>query len=75
MSDRDGMPQIYRMWLNTGQIAKLTNLTQPPARLRWSPDGKWISFTMIVTEKPRKLIEMPHAPGRSEMGGAGKGHR
>jgi dipeptidyl aminopeptidase/acylaminoacyl peptidase len=62
VSDRDGTPQIYRMWLNTGQIAKLTSLTQPPAGLRWSPDGKWISFTMNVPDKPRKLIEMPQAP-------------
>jgi acylaminoacyl-peptidase len=62
ISDRDGMPQIYRIWVETGQIAKLTNLTQPPSGLRWSPDGKWISFVMNVPAKPRKLIEMPVAP-------------
>ena len=62
ISDRDGVAADLRMWVNTGQIAKLTNLTQPPAGLRWSPDGKWISFTMNVPDKPRKLIEMPQAP-------------
>ena len=62
ISDRDGLPQIYRMWIQSGQIAKLTNLTQPPSGLAWSPDGKWISFVMNVPEKPRKLIEMPAAP-------------
>jgi acylaminoacyl-peptidase len=62
VSNRDGSPQIYRMWVDTGQMAKLTSLTQAPAGLRWSPDGKWISFTMLVPEKPRKLIELPPAP-------------
>ena len=62
ISDRDGQSQIYRLWVSTGQIAKLTSLTQAPSGLRWSPDGKWISFTMDVPAKPHKLIEMPAAP-------------
>jgi acylaminoacyl-peptidase len=61
-SNREGSSQIYRLWVGTGQIARLTNTTESPAGLRWSPDGKWISFTMLVPEKPRKLIEMPAPP-------------
>jgi hypothetical protein len=29
ISGRDGAPQIYLLWVSTGQIAKLTSLTQP----------------------------------------------
>src|SRR5262249_11498047 len=43
-------PQIYRRWMDTGETAKLTNLTQSPAGIAISPDGKWISFTMHVPD-------------------------
>jgi acylaminoacyl-peptidase len=62
VSNRDGSPQIYRRWLDTGQTARLTNLPSAPAGLAWSPDGKWIAFTAHVAEKPRHIIEMPKAP-------------
>ena len=62
ISSRDGMPQIYRRWMDTGETAKLTNLTQAPSGLNWSPDGKWLSFTMLVPEAPASIIKMPAAP-------------
>ena len=62
ISDRDGSPQIYRRWLDTGQTAKLTNLTNPPSGIAWSPDGKQISFTTLVPEAPRKIAQMPEPP-------------
>jgi acylaminoacyl-peptidase len=62
VSDRGGSPQIHRLWVDTGQIAKLTSLIESPEGVRWSPDGKWVSFTMFVPDKPGKLIEMPAAP-------------
>src|SRR5437016_10605123 len=62
ISDRAGSPQIYRRWLDTGQTAKLTNLTNPPSGIAWSPDGKQISFTTLVPEAPRKIAQMPEPP-------------
>ena len=62
ISDRDGSAQIYRRWLDTGQTAKLTNLTNPPSGIAWSPDGKQISFTTLVPEAPRKIAQMPEPP-------------
>ena len=65
-SNRDqgpgGTPQIYRRWMDSGQTAKLTNLTQAPSGIAWSPDGKLISFTMLVPESPTSLIKMPAPP-------------
>src|SRR5437867_2359705 len=62
LSDRDGAAQIYRMWLDTGQTAKLTNLENAPGGIAWSPDGKWISFVAHVSEKPASIITMPQPP-------------
>ncbi len=62
ISNRDGSPQVYRRWMDSGQTAKITNLTQSPSGLNWSPDGKWISFTMLVPESPRSLVRMPAPP-------------
>jgi acylaminoacyl-peptidase len=62
ISNRDGSPQIYRMWLDTGRTAKLTNLTSPPAGLALSPDGRWLAFTMHVPESPPQIVKMPAAP-------------
>jgi acylaminoacyl-peptidase len=62
ISDRDGSPQIYRRWMDTGQTAKLTSLTSPPAGIAWSPDGKWVSFTAHVPETRPPLIQMPAPP-------------
>src|SRR5579884_1030351 len=62
ISNRDGSPQIYRRWLDSGQTAKLTSLTTPPAGIAWSPDGKWISFTARVPEPSKPLIQMPAPP-------------
>jgi dipeptidyl aminopeptidase/acylaminoacyl peptidase len=55
-------PQIYRRWMDTGETAKLTNLTQSPAGIALSPDGKWISFTMHVPEASASIIRMPAPP-------------
>jgi acylaminoacyl-peptidase len=62
ISDRDGSPQIYRRWMDTGETAKLTSLTSDPSGIAWSPDGKWISFTALVPGKPPQIDGMPEKP-------------
>ena len=62
ISDRDGSPQIYRRWMDSGQTAKLSSLTSDPAAIAWSPDGKWISFTALVPMAPPTVEGMPPKP-------------
>jgi acylaminoacyl-peptidase len=62
ISDRDGSPQIYRRWMDSGQTAKLSSLTSDPAGIAWSPDGKWISFTALVPRDPPTIEGMPPKP-------------
>src|SRR5262245_66037193 len=55
-------PQIHRRWMDTGETAKLTNLTEAPAGIALSPDGKWISLTMLVPDAPASIIKFPPRP-------------
>jgi dipeptidyl aminopeptidase/acylaminoacyl peptidase len=38
-STADGTPQLYCRWMDSGQIAKLTDCTSAPVNPVWSPDG------------------------------------
>jgi len=62
ISNRDGKPQIYKRWMDTGQTVMLTNLQIPPSGISWSPDGKWISYVSFVPSMPRMIAQMPSAP-------------
>jgi dipeptidyl aminopeptidase/acylaminoacyl peptidase len=62
VSDRDGKPQIYVRWMDTGQTAKITNVDEPPSGMAWSSDGKLISFSLLVSEAPFKVAATPAPP-------------
>ncbi len=62
LSDRDGSPQIYERWTDTGEVQKITNLPEGPSGLAWSPDGQQIAFLSLVTEPARKLGNLPTPP-------------
>jgi len=47
-STEEGSVQIYLRWMDSGQVARLTDLTSSPSSLSWSPDGRMIAFTMPV---------------------------
>lgn len=65
-SNREAGTQLFLRWMDTGQVAKLTNLIQSPRSLSWSPDGKWIAFTMEVVNAPPTLVQMPKKPKGAE---------
>lgn len=58
-----GTPQIYVRWMDTGQIALLTNIQASASNLSWSPNGRFIAFTMSVPsdEKPFS-VKLPKKP-------------
>jgi acylaminoacyl-peptidase len=62
LSDRDGARQIWRLWLDNGQLARLTSLQNAPSGLSWSPDGKSIAFTALVPSSPPGVVTMPKPP-------------
>jgi len=55
--------QVFVRWMDAeGAVTQLTHLTENPSGLEWSPDGKWIAFTMLVPAHDDWRIAMPAAP-------------
>jgi dipeptidyl aminopeptidase/acylaminoacyl peptidase len=57
-----GRPQLFVLWMQTGQTARVADLSYPPGNLTWSPDGKWIAFTAFMPDEKAKLGEPPPKP-------------
>src|SRR5580700_7352928 len=62
----DGEPrgtQIFVRWIDVdGPATQVTHATEKVADARWSPDGKWIAFSMFVPRKDTWPISMPAEP-------------
>jgi acylaminoacyl-peptidase len=69
VSSENGRAQIFVRWMDTGQEAKLTNLTESPGGMSWSPDGQWIAFSMFVAQDEGTLTAaMPRSPEGADWG-------
>ena len=66
ISDREGSPQVTLRWMDSGQTATLTSLTEPPSGLEWSPDGTRLAFAKRVPEPALVVGQMPSAPPGAE---------
>jgi len=62
ISGVEGSPQLYVRWMDSGQTALLTNLTESPSQMSWSPDGGLLAFTMFVPKAKEPLAKAPAAP-------------
>lgn len=58
--------QIRVRWMDTGDTATITQLTESPGGIRWSPDGRRIAFHMLVREAPPQLAPPPKPPPGAE---------
>ncbi len=58
----DESAEIFMRWMDSGQIARLTQLPETPLGITWSPDGKWVAFSMLVTKAPPELVKPPPKP-------------
>lgn len=65
-STQSGSSEMYIRWMDTGESAKITNLTQSPGSLTWSPDGNQIAFTMFVPQDEKPLVSLPGQPNGAE---------
>lgn len=62
IANDDGSSQLYLRWLDSGETARLTNLTDSPGDISFSPDGKWIAFTLPVALEEKPLAILPAKP-------------
>jgi acylaminoacyl-peptidase len=60
-SPTDGV-QLHMHWLSEGRTTPLTQLTQAPSRLTWSPDGRWLAFVMLAASESEPLVKAPTPP-------------
>jgi dipeptidyl aminopeptidase/acylaminoacyl peptidase len=59
----DGSTQLFIYWIASGATAAISNFTESPQGLTWSPDGRWLAFTMPVPAERKPLkVELPEAP-------------
>lgn len=57
--------QIFVRWMDAeGATTQVTRLTETPVNVKWSPDGRSISFVMRVPPAPKSdwRIDLPAAP-------------
>jgi acylaminoacyl-peptidase len=62
VSSVEGSPQLFVRWMDSGQTALLTDLLEAPNSLAWSPDGRWLAFTMRVGKHSEPLAKPPPTP-------------
>jgi dipeptidyl aminopeptidase/acylaminoacyl peptidase len=59
----DGSTQLFMYWTANGATAAISNFTESPRALAWSPDGRWLAFTKPVAAERKPLkVELPEAP-------------
>jgi len=55
--------QLFVRYLESGESAKLTNLTEAPSNLAWSHDGNSLAFTLLTPSDAKPLFnDMPAKP-------------
>jgi dipeptidyl aminopeptidase/acylaminoacyl peptidase len=59
----DGSTQLFVYWQDSGVTAAISNFTESPRSLAWSPDGRWLAFTMPVAAERKPLkVDLPETP-------------
>ena len=62
VSNDTGSQQIHVRWLDNGETALISQLQASPSNLSWSPDGKWLAFTMNVKAPSETIAETRTKP-------------
>ncbi len=68
VSTVDGKSELVVRWMDSGQEAQLTKLADSPGALTWSPDGKWIAFTMFGPQEQKPPVNMIAPPEGANWG-------
>jgi dipeptidyl aminopeptidase/acylaminoacyl peptidase len=57
------LDQLFMYWADSNVTAAISHFTESPTSLAWSPDGRWLAFTMPAPAERKPLkVELPEAP-------------
>ncbi|QCX00446.1 S9 family peptidase [Aggregatimonas sangjinii] len=59
---QDERMKLYVMWMDTKEMAPLTNTPKAPGQVSWSPDDRHLAITMFVPKKEESIVKMPEKP-------------
>ena len=62
VSNNSGSTQIHMHWVGSGESTVISQLQESPSSLSWSPDGKWLAFTMNVKGKSTSIVKSRTKP-------------
>jgi len=62
VASEGGRSQLFVRWMQTDQAARITDLTETPENLQWSPDGRSIAFIMMTADEKTNLGVSPPRP-------------
>jgi Tol biopolymer transport system component len=59
---QDARMKLFVMWMDSKEIAPLTNTPKAPGAVSWSPNDRYLAFTMFVPKKEESIVKMPAKP-------------
>lgn len=62
VSNEEGSSQIFVRWMVSDESVSITNLTNTPSNLSWSPDGEMLLFSINVPKKSTPMYSLPTPP-------------
>jgi dipeptidyl aminopeptidase/acylaminoacyl peptidase len=62
ISSSTGSSQIHVRWMDNGDVAVVTHLQSSPSNLSWSPDGRWLAFTLSVKAPTEPMVKPRSKP-------------
>ena len=62
ISSSTGSSQIHVRWMDNGDVAVVTHLQSSPSNLSWSPDGRWLAFTLSVKAPAEPMVKPRSKP-------------
>lgn len=66
ISSASGKQQIHIRWMDNGQSGQISHLPASPSDLSWSPDGKWLAFSMFTPKKAANPVTLPGKPEQND---------
>ena len=66
VTSQDGKAQIHCYWVAQDKSAAISQLTERPAGITWSPNGNQIAFFMRVPVKAKPFASLPAKPKGAE---------